>query len=102
MAVTETVSIDRERVLELIEREGARLDERTTGSKAVYERANVHLSGGVASSYQLRDPWPIYLERGEGPRVWDVDGNEMYDFHNRSEEHTSELQSRQYLVCRLL
>jgi glutamate-1-semialdehyde 2,1-aminomutase len=40
------------------------------------------LSGGVASSYQLRDPWPIYLERGEGPRVWDVDGNEMFDFHN--------------------
>src|SRR3712207_7502605 len=25
-----------------------------------------------------------------------------YEFNNRSEEHTSELQSRQYLVCRLL
>src|SRR5690242_21385524 len=48
----------------------------------MYERARVHLSGGVASSYQLRDPWPIYLERGKGPKVWDVDGNEMYDFHN--------------------
>src|SRR3712207_8969061 len=24
------------------------------------------------------------------------------EFHRRSEEHTSELQSRQYLVCRLL
>ena len=30
----------------------------------------------------MRAPWPIYLERGEGPRVWDVDGNEMWDFHN--------------------
>ena len=40
------------------------------------------LSAGVASSYQLRDPWPIYLERGSGPKVWDVDGNEMWDFHN--------------------
>ena len=48
----------------------------------MYERAQVHLSGGVASSYQLRDPWPIYLERGSGPKVWDVDGNEMWDFHN--------------------
>ena len=48
----------------------------------MYERARVHLAGGVASSYQLRDPWPIYLERGVGPKVWDVDGNEMYDFHN--------------------
>src|SRR3712207_8197128 len=28
--------------------------------------------------------------------------NGQGDFHMRSEEHTSELQSRQYLVCRLL
>jgi glutamate-1-semialdehyde 2,1-aminomutase len=48
----------------------------------MYERARRHLSGGVASSYQLRDPWPIYLDHGEGPKVWDVDGNEMWDFHN--------------------
>src|SRR3712207_8983546 len=27
---------------------------------------------------------------------------EAFDFKKRSEEHTSELQSRQYLVCRLL
>jgi 4-aminobutyrate aminotransferase-like enzyme len=82
MAVSETVTIDRQRVLELIEREGARLNERTTGSRAMYGRAQRNLSGGVASSYQLRDPWPIYLERGEGPLVWDVDGNRMHDFHN--------------------
>ena len=48
----------------------------------MYERAGQTLAGGVASSYQLRDPWPIYLERGEGERVWDVDGNEYVDFHN--------------------
>ena len=46
------------------------------------ERARETLSGGVASSYQLRDPWPIYLSHGKGPRVWDVDGNVMLDFHN--------------------
>jgi glutamate-1-semialdehyde 2,1-aminomutase len=82
MALTETVSIDRERVQQLIEREAARLNDNTKGSGATYERAKKHLAGGVASSYQLRDPWPIYLERGEGPVVWDVDGNRMYDFHN--------------------
>ena len=48
----------------------------------MYERARNMLTAGVASSYQVRDPWPIYLERGEGPQVWDVDGNEMWDFHN--------------------
>src|SRR3712207_6851919 len=29
-------------------------------------------------------------------------GSEPYRLEDRSEEHTSELQSRQYLVCRLL
>src|SRR3954470_7569691 len=82
MAATTHRRIDRQRVKELTEREEARLNERTPASGAMFERAHRVLSGGVASSYQLRDPWPIYLERGDGPRVWDVDGNEMFDFHN--------------------
>src|SRR5213596_1984549 len=82
MAVTTPVDIDRQRIKELIEREEKALNGRTKGSGEMYERARHVLSGGVASSYQLRDPWPIYLERGDGPRVWDVDGNEMFDFHN--------------------
>jgi glutamate-1-semialdehyde 2,1-aminomutase len=82
MAATTPRSIDRRRIEELTEREEARLNERTPASRAMYERAHKVLSGGVASSYQLREPWPIYLERGEGPRVWDVDGNELFDFHN--------------------
>src|SRR6185312_15118422 len=82
MAATTHRRIDRQRIKELTEREEARLNERTPKSHAMYGRANKVLSGGVASSYQLRDPWPIYLERGEGARVWDVDGNELYDFHN--------------------
>ena len=74
--------IDHERVEELTRRELAALNERTQGSAAMYERARRSLSGGVASSYQLRDPWPIYLVSGEGPRVTDVDGNSYWDFHN--------------------
>jgi glutamate-1-semialdehyde 2,1-aminomutase len=74
--------IDRDRIAELTERELRAVNERTRGSKAMFERAARSLSGGVASSYQLREPWPIYLERGEGAKVWDVDGNELYDFHN--------------------
>jgi glutamate-1-semialdehyde 2,1-aminomutase len=81
-AVSSPVDIDRQRIKELIEREERALNDRTKGSGEMYERARRSLSGGVASSYQLRDPWPIYLERGSGPRVWDVDGNEFYDFHN--------------------
>src|SRR5512133_1964065 len=81
MATTST-QLDRQRIKELTEREEQQLNERTKGSQKMYERARHVLTGGVASSYQLREPWPIYLEYGEGPRVWDVDGNEMFDFHN--------------------
>lgn len=82
MSATDTITIDRSRIAELTERETARLNEATKGSGEMYERARRHLTSGVASSYQEREPWPIYLERGEGPKVWDVDGNEMWDFHN--------------------
>src|SRR6059058_2324302 len=76
------VELDRERIPQLTERETALLNERTPRSGEMFARADAVLAGGVASSYQLREPWPIYLERGSGPRVWDVDGNEMLDFHN--------------------
>jgi glutamate-1-semialdehyde 2,1-aminomutase len=82
MSTSSTVQIDRSRIADLTVREGKRLDERTQGSLHMYQRANEVLAGGVASSYQARDPWPIYLQRGAGPKVWDVDGNEMWDFHN--------------------
>jgi glutamate-1-semialdehyde 2,1-aminomutase len=82
MAVRTPVQIDPQRVKELTAWEDARLNERTPKSGEMYERADRTLANGVASSYQLREPWPIYMERGQGPEVWDVDGNHYYDFHN--------------------
>src|SRR3712207_7755974 len=48
-------------------------------------------------------------EEGQAAGVEDLDVEELalhrqvaVEHHDRSEEHTSELQSRQYLVCRLL
>jgi glutamate-1-semialdehyde 2,1-aminomutase len=75
-------AIDRKRIAELTEREMARLTERTPESKRRYERAVKVMPGGVPSSFQESDPWPVYVERGEGTRVWDVDGHEYVDFHN--------------------
>jgi glutamate-1-semialdehyde 2,1-aminomutase len=77
-----TSAIDRGRVKKLTDRELARLTERTPASKERYERGVKVMPGGVPSSFQTNDPWPIYLERGEGARVWDVDGHEYVDFHN--------------------
>src|SRR3712207_8941106 len=42
------------------------------------------------------------LRRARGPRSFKRDGGRGRRGAWRSEEHTSELQSRQYLVCRLL
>ena len=70
------------RIAELVERERSVLRERTPGSEALFRRAQRTLVGGVASSFQRREPWPVYVTRGEGSQVWDVDGNEYIDFHN--------------------
>jgi glutamate-1-semialdehyde 2,1-aminomutase len=74
--------IDRDRVNSLMERERARLRERTLRSGEYFARAKDVMPAGVPSSFQRNDPWPTYLERGQGARVWDVDGNEYVDFHN--------------------
>ena len=75
-------AIDRDRIKELRERELERLAQRTPGSKELYERAVKVMPGGVPSSFQENHPWPVYLARGVGARVWDVDGGEYVDFHN--------------------
>ena len=82
MSTRTTVELDRTRIAELMERERRRLNDRTDGSRVYFEHARTSLAGGVASAYQEHDPWPIYLSHGLGARVWDVDGNEMLDFHN--------------------
>ena len=68
---TTATRLDRTRIKELTHREEERLNANTQNSKETFERASHHLSGGVASSYQLREPWPIYMESGSGPKVWD-------------------------------
>src|SRR5919198_1909659 len=71
-----------DRVASLMERERERYRERTARSAAYFARAGAVMPGGVPSQFQRNDPWPVYLDRGAGSRVWDVDGNEYLDFHN--------------------
>ncbi len=76
------VIVDRKLIKELRAREEKRLQQQTPNSAKLYERARESLIKGVASSYQMRDPYPIYFTHGKGSRVWDVDGREVSDFHN--------------------
>jgi glutamate-1-semialdehyde 2,1-aminomutase len=75
-------SIDRDRLIALTERERTVYRERTARSGEYFERASGVMPGGVPSQFQKNDPWPVYIERGAGAKVWDVDGNEYLDFHN--------------------
>ena len=54
----------------------------TPRSRALYERALRSLPGGNSRTTIFFQPHPLYLERGEGCRVVDVDGNERIDFIN--------------------
>jgi glutamate-1-semialdehyde 2,1-aminomutase len=75
-------SIDADRVASLTEHMRTVYRERTARSGEYFERASGVMPGGVPSQFQKNDPWPVYIERGTGAQVWDVDGNEYLDFHN--------------------
>jgi glutamate-1-semialdehyde 2,1-aminomutase len=77
-----TARIDRERVAALTARKRDRLIERTRRSGEYFARAKAVMPAGVPSSFQRSDPWPVYVARGHGAAVWDVDGTEYVDFHN--------------------
>jgi len=54
----------------------------TSQSKALYDRALASLPGGNTRTTVFMKPYPIYAARGQGCRVWDVDGNELIDCIN--------------------
>ena len=59
----------------------ARFVERNPRSGELFERALRSMPGGVTSSWSSTRPLPVWVERGEGSHVWDVDGNEYVDYH---------------------
>jgi glutamate-1-semialdehyde 2,1-aminomutase len=82
MAITDTVEIDLALVEELTKQETAKLDEKHARSLSYREEAKRRLPGGVSSSWQTWPPHPIYVRRGKGSHVWDIDENEYVDYHN--------------------
>jgi hypothetical protein len=51
-------------------------------SQKLYDRALSSLPGGNTRTTVFMNPYPIYAARGEGCRVWDVDGSEFIDCIN--------------------
>lgn len=51
-------------------------------SARLYEKAQKYLPGGDTRTVAFFKPYPIYVERGEGYKIFDVDGNVYIDFLN--------------------
>jgi glutamate-1-semialdehyde 2,1-aminomutase len=81
MAVQEPTEFNLERFDELIVQEEASLQTKHQASIAYHQVAERFVAGGVASSWQDSPPHAIYIERGKGNRLWDIDGNEYLDYH---------------------
>jgi glutamate-1-semialdehyde 2,1-aminomutase len=46
----------------------------------MYEKAEKVLPLGVSSNFRTYEPYPIYIQRAQGSKMWDVDGREYTDF----------------------
>src|SRR6266436_8304760 len=82
MAATTAREVPTARVAELTLAEEERFRKVRPRSHQLWTEAREVLPRGVPSSFQDAAPQPVFVERGKGSRVWDVDGNEYVDFHN--------------------
>src|SRR5947208_8961676 len=48
-------------------------------SAELYARSRNTIAGGITHDSRNFAPFPIYVERADGSRKWDVDGNELVD-----------------------
>ncbi len=53
---------------------------KTIKSRELFQEASKYTPGGVHSSLRYFQPYPFYVSRARGSKVWDVDGNEYIDY----------------------
>jgi glutamate-1-semialdehyde 2,1-aminomutase len=57
-----------------------RYRERTPASRTLVDRGRRTMPLGVESNFRFFDPYPLFIDRAAGARVWDADGREYLDF----------------------
>ncbi len=77
----QAVEVDPARVEALTKQQVTLLEERWPRSLAFAERASRSLAGGVSCAWHALDPYTLYMDRGEGSKLWDLDGNGYVDLH---------------------
>ena len=75
-------TVDMQRLAQLVEKEEADFKRARPRSVELWNEAKTVMPRGVPSSFQDAKPQPIFIDRGKGSHVWDVDGNDYIDFHN--------------------
>jgi glutamate-1-semialdehyde 2,1-aminomutase len=53
--------------------------DRTRVSKKLFERTQKVMPGGVSHRIRYFPPYPIFIKKADGSRIWDVDGHEYVD-----------------------
>jgi glutamate-1-semialdehyde 2,1-aminomutase len=53
-------------------------------SENLFSEAQKYLPGGTTRTLHFIDPYPIFIDRGEGCYLFDVDGNSRIDFFNNA------------------
>ncbi len=64
-----------------MDREVTEYAAKTARSRALFEEALLAMPGGNSRTTTFFDPYPFYLQRGQGAHVWDADGNDRVDFN---------------------
>jgi glutamate-1-semialdehyde 2,1-aminomutase len=82
MSTRDVIDIDLAWVDEMIKQQEAELLPKHRRSIEYRDEASRRLPGGVSSSWQTSPPHPLYVSRGKGSKVWDLDDNEYVDLHN--------------------
>lgn len=54
--------------------------ERTKSSLQLYEKAKEVIPGGVTANIKYFAPYPVFMEKGDGSLLHDVDGNRYIDY----------------------
>lgn len=55
-------------------------EKNTPKSKEMYAKAIKSIPGGIAANIKYFDPYPIFMDKGEGAYLTDVDGNKYVDY----------------------
>jgi glutamate-1-semialdehyde 2,1-aminomutase len=53
--------------------------QKTPSSENLFKRAREVMPGGISHNVHFFPPYPFFLKRAKGSKIWDVDGNEYVD-----------------------